>query len=198
MIGAYGMADYSKSFLNILLPNYGRIVIAAIDVFSVGIGLFMIETFGRRSILLAISIVGSSIACLVLAIFTLTEYSKVDSQEATERSMLLPGSIIALYYTVYSLGLTPIMPIITGEIFPSRDKTIVLSFCISFIYFSSIIIQSTFEILNAKQGSNFAFASFAIVGSLGIPVVFIFLPESNVKPLNEIQYELQDFTILIS
>lgn len=198
MVGAYGMDDYSKNFMNDILPHYGRVVIASLDLCSVAVCLCVIEKFGRRQILLTISIVGSSISCLIMGVVTLTQYDTSIRNAVQKPPYLLPAAILGLYYLVYTLGLTPILPVMTGEIFPSRGKTMVLGFCISFIYFCSIVIQALFETLNARQGSDLAFATFALVGSLGIPVAFLFVPETRGKTLNEIQNDLDDCTILVS
>ncbi|KAK0178407.1 hypothetical protein PV328_002357 [Microctonus aethiopoides] len=60
--------------------------------------------------------------------------------------------IVILYCIANSLGLTPILPLLTGDVFPNRIKTITVGLCISVIYLGAMINQIVFELLDAHKG----------------------------------------------
>ncbi|KAK0181759.1 hypothetical protein PV327_004013 [Microctonus hyperodae] len=59
--------------------------------------------------------------------------------------------IVILYCIANSLGLTPILPLLTGDVFPNRIKTIAAGLCISVIYLGAMINQIVFELLDAHR-----------------------------------------------
>ncbi|XP_051159885.1 uncharacterized protein LOC127280713 isoform X2 [Leptopilina boulardi] len=118
-----------------------------------------------RKILLIISIVGSAICCFLLALNKLIQ--KQDCQSLMK----------------------------AGEIFPNRVKTMACGICISFIYITALSVQNIFELLKYKTNSCLAFSIFAILGSLGLPLIVSFLPETKGKSLYEIQSELDTINI---
>lgn len=196
MVGGYAMDEYTEKFVDELLPIYGRILLSTLDLLSIGLCVYLIEKVGRKPLLL-LSISGSSASCLILAIDALiheTSYGTIS--DYNER--VITSVIVVMYCTAYSLGLTPILPLLTGEVFPNRIKTIAVGLCISVIYLSVMINQSIFETLNAKRGMYVAFIAFSVIGSLGLFSVFLFLPETTAKSLHEIQSELDTFPIFMS
>lgn len=198
MVGAYGMDVYATTYLDLVLPAYRRIILSSLGLASVWTCFCVIDRINRRSFLFVISILGSSISCLMLALLTLAGQNMKNRQACYVITILVPASLLAFYYMIYTLGLTPIFPVLTGEIFPSRYKTTAVCICISFIYFSSMLIQFIFELVYAEQGYHLTFASFAIFGALGIPFMIMFLPETQGKALCAIQDEFGEFTLIIS
>ncbi|XP_043278115.1 uncharacterized protein [Venturia canescens] len=106
MVGAYGINDNAKMLLDRELPAYRRMILSSSNFVSLLTWFFVIDRINRRSVLLVISVFGSSLTCLILALITLVG-SRVDNYYGCY-STLLPASLLVLYYMVSTLGLTPI------------------------------------------------------------------------------------------
>ncbi|KAG7203445.1 hypothetical protein KM043_013510 [Ampulex compressa] len=194
MIGGYAMDDYAEEVINIVVPHYGKILLATLDVLSVGICLYMIEKVGRKPLLM-LSVFASAICCFALGIY---RYVGQLQCQTVKGHMALPVGLISVYYAVYCLGLTPILPILTGEIFPCRVKTVAVSCCMMIVYLFAVIMQRLYVLLIHKAGSCLAFAIFALLGSAGIPLALASVPETKGKSLYQIQGELAYVGVIIS
>lgn len=108
----------------------------------------------------------------------------------------LPVAILCVYYGIYALGLTPILPIVTGEIFPSREKTTAVGICTSLMYLAAFCMQRSYEALNHRTSSCLAFTCFTVLGSAGLPFVVVLMPETKGKSLSQIQNELENIVMV--
>lgn len=194
-VGGFAMNEYLEKVLKHFVPRYEYAIISSINVLSTLFCLLAIEKIGRKSLLI-ISIVGSAICCFLLAIYKLIE--KQDCQTLLKGEMLIPVLLILAYYAVYFFGLIPLVPILAGEIFPNRVKIVACAICISLVYISAFSVQNIFELLKLQTNSCLAFSIFAILGSIGLPLIVSFLPETRGKSLYEIQSELDIISITIS
>ncbi|XP_063982585.1 uncharacterized protein LOC135165326 isoform X2 [Diachasmimorpha longicaudata] len=150
MVGGYAMNAYTKQFLNNVNPEISKIIVACLDLISVGLCVFLIEKIGRKPLLM-FSIGGSSICCLILAIDAIL-YQANNNHLLYSSEKLVTLSIIIIYYASYSLGVVPILPLLTGEVFSSKMKTISISICISSFYLAAMIIEGIFETITFKKG----------------------------------------------
>lgn len=102
---------------------------------------------------------------------------------------------LGLYYVIYSLGLTPVLPIVTGEIFPSRAKTAAVGICACLLYLVAFWVQRSYEALNDYTSSCITFGSFTLMGSIGLPFALALLPEANGKSLTQIQNDFENMVV---
>ena len=108
------------------------------------------------------------------------------------KNEILPVSVLCIYYSIYALGLTPVLPIVTGEIFPSQAKTAAVGICTSLVYLFAFCMQRSYETLNQRTSSCLAFATFSMLGSIALPFALTLLPETKGKSLLQIQSELEN------
>lgn len=194
MMGSYAMNNYLERVLKLFVPRYEYVVLSSMNVISVGICLYTIEKIGRKPLLI-ISIVGSAICCLLLAIHKLIQ--RQDCESLIKGELVIPLVLILAYYTVYFFGLIPLLPILAGEIFPNRVKTVAAGICVSMVYVAALSVQSVYEFMKEKTNSCSAFGCFAILGSIGLPLILTFLPETKGKSLYKIQSEMDTISILM-
>lgn len=195
MIGSFAMNEYLEKILKHFVPRYEYAILSSINVLSDVFCLLAIEKIGRKTLLI-ISIVGSAICCFMLALHKLIQ--KQDCQSLMKGEMLIPMLLLLAYYTVYFFGLIPLVPILAGEIFPNRVKTMACAICISLVYIAALCVQNMFELLQNKTNSCLAFSIFAILGSVGLPLILSFLPETKGKSLYEIQSELETISVMLA
>lgn len=195
LTGSYAMDTYTEHIINIAIPHYGRVVISCVNVVSVGACLFMIDNVDRRS-MLTISVLGSAMCCFVIAIYRLVEEDQY--RDSSRSHLVVPVVMVVIYYIVCSLGIMPILPVLTGEIFPRRVKTIAISFCIMFVYVTEVAVDRLYSLLHVKTGECLTFVVFAFCGSVGMPLAMLSLPETRGKSLSQIQDEFEDVLVVLS
>lgn len=192
IVGGHAMDDYAEYFIDDVIPNYGRVLLASLDVISVAVCLYAIEKVGRRPLLI-ISTSVSALCCLILAIYRVTL-----AMQNTKEKMVVPTTIVVIYYSVYSLGLTPVLPVLTGEIFPSRMKTVAVGLTMMLVYLVAATMQMIYMYLNETAGGCWGFVIFALVGSIGLPLAASSLPETRGKSLSQIQADMENVPVVIS
>lgn len=170
IIGNYAMDLYTDYYIDTIFPSYGFIFVPFLNVVSIGICIYLIGKIGRGPVLY-LSLFGYTISCLVLALDTL-----IDNIYSYYNYYCIHNYLMAIVFLLYrgssSLGLIPFIPLLTGELFPNRIKTIAIGFFISGIYLATMISQVIFEIINFEKGSDIAIMSF---GSLSIIFVYLFI-----------------------
>ena len=194
MMGSYAMNHYLERVLKHFVPRFEYVVLSSVNVISVAICLYTIEKIGRKRLLI-ISIVGSAICCLLLAIHKLIQ--RQDCQSLLKGELIIPLILILAYYAVYFFGLIPLLPILAGEIFPNRVKTVAAGICVSLVYVAALSVQSVYEFMKTKTNSCSAFGCFAILGSIGLPLIITSLPETKGKSLYQIQNEMDTISIVM-
>ena len=194
MIGGYAMNFYVEKLLKHFVPRYEYVILSSVNVVSVGFCLFAIVKVGRKPLLIT-SIVGSALCCFFLAIHKLVQ--KQDCHIFLKGELMIPVMIILAYFTIYFFGFIPILPILAGEIFPNRIKTVAAGICVSFVYVAALIVQNVYEFLRIKTNSCLAFGSFAILGSIGLPLLISSLPETKGKSLYQIQNEMDNISVVM-
>ncbi|XP_008214063.1 sugar transport protein 5 isoform X3 [Nasonia vitripennis] len=128
MIGITAISDYAQILIRNAYKVSGRLVTSCIDVFSIILCMFAIERFGRKFLLL-LTIFGSALCCLTLAIYNLKNEDQCRQNLLLADNKILPMTILCTYYAIYALGFIPVFPIVAGEIFPCRAKTAAVGMC---------------------------------------------------------------------
>jgi sugar porter (SP) family MFS transporter len=92
----------------------------------------------------------------------------------------------------YSMSLAPVTWVIISEIFPNRIRGAAMSVAVSALWIACFILTYTFPILNAKLGPAGTFWLYAAICVAGFIYIFVKLPETKNKSLEEIERELVD------
>jgi sugar porter (SP) family MFS transporter len=93
---------------------------------------------------------------------------------------------------VYAATLAPVTWVVISEIFPNRIRGTAMSISVFFLWLACFILTYTFPILNAKYGAATTFWIYAGICVAGFLLVWLRLPETKGKSLEQIERDLVD------
>ncbi|XP_022743417.1 sugar transporter ERD6-like 5 isoform X2 [Durio zibethinus] len=183
-LGGYkGFAYYANSifYLAGFPSTTGIIAVAVTQIVMNILGILLIDTSGRRPLLM-VSIVGAFFGCFLTGLSFLLQ----DLHCLEEITPILAFIGILIYMGFYSLGMSGIPWIIMSEIFPVNIKGSAGSLCNLVNWFCSWVVSYTFNFLLqwSSAGTFFIFSSIS-----GLAIIFIakLVPETKGRTLEEIQ-----------
>ncbi|KAL9248079.1 hypothetical protein vseg_021441 [Gypsophila vaccaria] len=184
--GANGILFYaSTTFESAGVPGpLGTITMALIQLPPTFLGLFLLDNYGRRPVLLC-SVSGMCIACLSVALsFLMKEHGWMTG---CSPSFALAG--ILIYSAAYPVGMGGIPFVIMSEIFPMNVKGAAGSLATIVNWSSAWIVSYAFNFMMdwSSSGTFFIFTSINIFS-----LVFVsrLVPETKGRTLEEIQESL--------
>jgi sugar porter (SP) family MFS transporter len=92
----------------------------------------------------------------------------------------------------YSMSLAPVTWVVISEIFPNRIRGAAMSVAVSALWIACFILTFTFPILNKQLGSSGTFWLYGGICVLGFIFIFLKLPETKNKTLEQIEKDLVD------
>ncbi|XP_010528845.1 PREDICTED: sugar transporter ERD6-like 17 isoform X2 [Tarenaya hassleriana] len=177
-IGFYASTIFEKSDFSV---SFGSTALALVLIPKACLGLFLVDKWGRRPLLM-VSATGACLSCLLLAVsFTLQAFELL--KEITP-SMAFVG--VMGFMTTFALGFGGLPWIIMSEIFPMNIKVRAGSVAAFANWSTSWVITYAFNFLLewSSAGTFYIFA-----GACGASILFVWsiVPETNGKTLEEIQ-----------
>jgi sugar porter (SP) family MFS transporter len=139
-----------------------------------------VDRFGRRPLMLA--------GCAGIALFhTLTGLGY---------QFHLPGPMIVVpvmaTIACYSFSLAPVTWVLISEIFPNRIRGAAVSVAVSALWIAYFILIYTFPMLNRALGPARTFWLYAAICAAGVAFIYLRVPETKDKSLEQIERELVD------
>ncbi|XP_020519740.1 sugar transporter ERD6-like 5 isoform X2 [Amborella trichopoda] len=163
----------------------GTILLAVMQVPASSIGALLMDSYGRRPLLM-ISATGTCIGCL----FTAISFVLKDLDQSEKISPILALSGILVFETSVALGMGGIPYIIMSEIFPINVRGSAGSLVSFTHWFGSWVITITYSSLMSwsKSGTFFIYT-----GVCGATVLFAakLVPETKGRTLEEIQASIE-------
>lgn len=148
------------------------------------------DRFGRRTLLL-VSSIGSAICLSVTcAIFYLREGLSYDTSSIADLTI----AVFMLYMILVNVGLSSQTYVVLSEIFSTQIKAVAV--CVSTVYmlFFEAIVTKIFEVVKSSSSDHdsyyLSFLIFTISCLLSFVFVYMFVPETKGKSLEEIQIAL--------
>jgi len=92
----------------------------------------------------------------------------------------------------YAMSLAPVTWVVISEIFPNRIRGAAMSVAVMALWLACFLLTYTFPILNAKLGSAGTFWLYGAICVLGTAFIFLKLPETKGKTLEQIEKDLVD------
>lgn len=92
----------------------------------------------------------------------------------------------------YAMSLAPVTWVVISEIFPNRIRGAAMSIAVTALWIACFILTYTFPMLNAKLGPSGTFWLYAAICVLGCFYIYVRLPETKGKTLEQIERELVD------
>jgi len=92
----------------------------------------------------------------------------------------------------YAMSLAPVTWVVISEIFPNRIRGAAMSVAVTALWIACFILTYTFPIMNAKLGPSGTFWLYAGICAAGFFYIFLKLPETKNKSLEQIERDLVD------
>ncbi len=92
----------------------------------------------------------------------------------------------------YAMSLAPVTWVIISEIFPNRIRGAAMSVAVTALWIACFILTYTFPMLNARLGSSGTFWLYAAICVVGFAFIFLKLPETKGKTLEQLERDLVD------
>jgi sugar porter (SP) family MFS transporter len=92
----------------------------------------------------------------------------------------------------YSFSLAPITWVLISEIFPNRIRGAAVSVAVSSLWIACFVLTYTFPILHRTLGPAYTFWLYAAICAAGVAFIFLRVPETKGKSLEQIERELVD------
>ncbi|KAI9474691.1 general substrate transporter [Coemansia mojavensis] len=185
--GAKGVVFYSTEIMEKVFrltyiqakhtPNSAQWVtigIAATGVIAVLASMFLIDRFGRRRLLL-ISTGGLVVSCILIVVGCSLD---IDA---------LAVFATFAFKTAYGLGLAPIPWLSASEMLPYYVLGILSGIASGLNWLMIFIIGLLFPVLSKTLG-DYLFLPFAVLNALAFVTVFLFVPETKGRHINDILY----------
>ena len=157
---------------------FNIVITGTINLALTLVALMLVDRVGRRSLML-FGCAGIALSHLVLG---LTYRAEIKG---------LPTLVITLCTIgCYALSLAPVTWVLISEIFPNRLRAVGISISVSALWSASFLLTFTFPILSRVLGNAGTFWTYSGVCVAGFFFVYLCVPETKGKTLEEIEREL--------
>ncbi|ODM96216.1 Facilitated trehalose transporter Tret1-2 [Orchesella cincta] len=163
---------------------WSSIIVAIVQVLATVAGTFFVDKAGRR-ILLIWSEFFMGISFVALGAFF---YIKMTNQDHIPSGLgWLPLVSVLVFIIAFSFGIGPLSWTVMGEILHPDVKGLCSGIATAFVWFSAFVVTKIYQTLVAAVGIHWSFWIFASVSLIGTVIVYVFVPETKGKTLEEIQ-----------
>ena len=90
----------------------------------------------------------------------------------------------------YAMTLAPVTWVLLSEIFPNRIRGAAMSIAVSALWIACFGLTVTFKPINAALGAAGTFWMYGVISLIGFIVMWLKVPETKGKSLEEIEREL--------
>jgi sugar porter (SP) family MFS transporter len=157
---------------------FNIVITGAINLVCTLVAIATVDHFGRRRLMLiGCAGIGLSHALLGVAYFL-----------GLKGLSVLAFTLCAL--GCYALSLAPVTWVLISEIFPNRIRGAAISIAVSALWVACFILTFFFPILTGQLGMAKAFWLYAGICAAGFVFVWLRVPETKGKTLEEIEREL--------
>ncbi|CAH1105457.1 unnamed protein product [Psylliodes chrysocephalus] len=172
-----------------LSGNMVAIIVGILKICTVFITTMVVENFGRRTLLI-LSSLGCAISQLVIGWFFYLKY--IDSP-IIPYIKLSPVIAVMVYFIFFNIGLGPLPPTISSELFTSEFRSVAISIIVTVLSLILFLLTSGFPLLARYAGIHWSFWFFSLFCCIGAAVIYVTLPETRGKSIVEIQEELKNY-----
>ncbi|KAJ0402795.1 hypothetical protein ATCC90586_004892 [Pythium insidiosum] len=161
-------------------PLVGTTLVGTINVISTGVALVLMDTAGRRPLLIysCIGMIASSLV-LTLALLKLLPFY----------SMVSVGGVMCFVW-FFEIGLGPIPWLIVAEMLPAKPRPTAMSIATMVNWMCSFIVGLVFPSMQASL-NEYSFVPFAVCLAFALAFTLKYVPETKGKTITEIQAEMR-------
>jgi SP family sugar porter-like MFS transporter len=166
----YGVSDI---LFNIVITGIVNLLFTFVAIYTV-------DRFGRRILML----IGAAGLAGIYAVLGTGYYF----QSRGVHMLLLVVAAICCY----AMSLAPITWVVIAEIFPNRIRGAAMSISVLSLWIACTVLTLTFPYLKNTLGAHGAFWLYGAICLIGFLVIFLKLPETKGKSLEQIERDLVD------
>ncbi|KAH6931379.1 hypothetical protein HPB50_023999 [Hyalomma asiaticum] len=160
------------------------IAVAAIQVVMVAIATFLADRLGRKMLLLF----SSAAASASLAVLGWSFHIKAAlGDKFVEAFGWLPLGSLCAFFVGYSVGLGPLPWVLLGEMIPLKAKGFATGTCTAIMFAEAFVLTVSYNSIRATLGTAATYWMFSASLAVSFVLVFIFLPETKGKDLEQIE-----------
>ncbi|KAF7988599.1 hypothetical protein HCN44_001172 [Aphidius gifuensis] len=165
--------------------KYLAIILGVIQVICTGLCAVVVDRHGRRPLLL-FSTIGSLLSTGSVAIYFNLKHENYN----TSSIEWLPAFGCMMYVVFYSLGLAPLPTAMIGELFATNVKPLGCAIVVFVANFTGFLVGKMYQVVCDTIGTHFAFWTFTFFNIIAVFYIYICVPETKGKTLQEIQDDL--------
>jgi len=156
------------------------VVMGLVNVIFTVIAIVTVDKYGRK-VLLMIGSIGMAVGMFAiggLAFFKVIVISTL--------------VFIIIYTASFMMSWGPITWVLISEIFPNRVRGTAMSIAVGALWIACFLLTYTFPIFKTLLGVSYTFWIYAAICATGFAVLWLRLPETKGKSLEQIERELVD------
>ena len=183
-------AGYDRKIIN--LVAFGTV--GFVRVPGVIVSAAIVDCFGRRTLLIASSVVttlGHFFLGIYFLILDVLCKDSLDSPKCPNGIEYLAIVSVVVFLIGFSLGWAPLPPLSIGELLPYQVRALGGSLASMTFGISALIVTFSFPYYVALVTPKFVWWTFTIIMILSFVFVVLFLPEARGKSLEEMQDHLK-------
>ena len=181
----YASEIFKQAGFNMNDALSGSVATGVVNLVFVFVALFTVDRLGRKPLMLF----GAAGLALIYMVIGYCYHLK--EAGATVPPMMFLGLVLAAIAT-YSMSLAPVVWVLISEIFPNRIRGTAMSVAVGFLWIACFILTYTFPILKTLLGVSVTFWIYAGICAAGFIIIWLRLPETKGKTLEQIERELAD------
>lgn len=160
-------------------PLLQTVYVGAANLLFTVIALWLCDKFGRKTLLVG------GCAGLVLSLGYLTWAFSVENPSNV-------GILVAIlaYIAFFALSLSPLMFVVTSEIYPSRIRGTAMALSTGISWVCAFLVVQFYPWMETTFGAGVTFGIFGILCLLAGLFIYFFIPETKGKKLEDIEREL--------
>jgi len=154
-------------------------IIGFINLIFTFVAIYLIDKFGRKPLLLY----GVSGMLISLTVITTAYFLR-------HFEGLLIFLFILIYIASFAASLGPVSWVLISEIFPNNIRSKAMTIAVMGLWGANILVTQFFPMIRDRFGGEFAFLIFAIASVILLIFVYLKVPETKGKSLEELELEL--------
>ena len=172
----------STIFSDAGFSTFGALLASTVFGFVNFIGAFpaiwTMDTLGRRSLLLL------TLPFMAMTMLAAGLSFSIPSESPAHFGLL--ATLIYLFCAEYSPGMGPVPSAYAAEVFPLSHREVGMSLAVATANSWAAVLSLTFPRILTALGSQGAFSLYAFLNVVAVVLVFLFVPETRLKTLDEL------------
>jgi major inositol transporter-like SP family MFS transporter len=159
------------------------IAIGVVSVLALCLGLFLVDRFGRRT-LMVVGQAGGAVCLLALALVISR------AGDSTTMSFVTLG-VMGLFLAFQQSTVAPVAWLLISELFPARIKGLAAGATTMALWLSNFVVSLVFLPLLEAVGGRTTFLCFVVMSVLCLLFTVRFVPETRGRTLEEVEEDLR-------